>query len=761
MKSKIFNLKRFTALLSTLIVVTLSLAPWQSTPAAAQSDGGGTTYDLPKVVPHVFQGDVRNLPQIPAKPKIEFELAHPSDAKPSLSGQAAESPNLVLAPMPAPSKNFAGMSSTDACTGGPCGAGIPPDTNGDVGLQHYIQAVNSSFAIYNKTGTLLASFTEDSLWSGSGLTPCDGNSQGDPVVVYDALADRWILTNFAFALSGGVPVAPFYQCLAVSKTSDPVSGGWFLYAVRTDTGAVGQPPVSTLNDYPKFGIWTDCLYFSANGFHMPSENFVGGEFGSFSRSDMYAGLALTASLGFRPSTNDYFTMIPSNLSAPGVSGLPPSGTPNYYVQESLTAFNFRVRKFTPGTNCGGGGTLSAPTIVSQASYTFPDGDIVPQPPPATASNKLDSLFDQMMQKVQYRKVGSAESLWVTHTFRSSPTGPTGSQWAQIKVTGGTIVAAPVQQQRFNPGDGLYRWMGSIAADKAGNVALGYSTSNGTSPHFPSIAYAGRLATDPLNTLPQSERVLVAGSGSQVNSCGGSPCHRWGDYSSMSVDPTDGCTFWYTNQYYVNQAGGNTGAWHTRIGSFRFPSCAVVTRTFASQADPDGWVLESGENSNIGGSLNGTATTFNLGDDASNRQFRTILSFDTSGLPDTAVIQSAVIRIRQSGAPTGTNPFSVLGSLLVDLRKPFFGTTSLLQLGDFRFAPTVAKVGTFNKIPASGWYSVTLTVTGRNAINKLGLTQFRLYFSLDDNNNHLANFMQFFSGNAAPANRPALIIKSIP
>ena len=109
-----------------------------------------------------------------------------------------------------------------------------------------------------------------------------------------------------------------------------------------------------------------------------------------------------------------------------------------------------------------------------------------------------------MQKVQYRKVGLAESLWVTHTFRSSATGPTGSQWAQIDVTGGTIATTPVQQQNYDPADGLYRWMSSIAADVQGNVALGYSTSNGTSPNFPSIAYSGRLAGDPLNTLPQTE-----------------------------------------------------------------------------------------------------------------------------------------------------------------------------------------------------------------------------------------------------------------
>src|SRR5262249_41566314 len=156
-----------------------------------------------------------------------------------------------LAPMPGPLQNFAGLSHNDSCTGGTCGSGWPPDPNGDVGPNHYIQAVNSAYAIFTKTGTLLASFTEDQLWSGSGTTPCNGNSQGDPIVAYDGLADRWILSHFAFAVSGNNAVSPFYLCIAVSKTGDPVSGGWWLYPVRTDPGGTGKPPVNTLNDYTK------------------------------------------------------------------------------------------------------------------------------------------------------------------------------------------------------------------------------------------------------------------------------------------------------------------------------------------------------------------------------------------------------------------------------------------------------------------------------------------------------------------------------
>jgi Divergent InlB B-repeat domain len=534
---------------------------------------------IEKIVPAVFNGDVRDLPQVPQTELVRPELQAPFNAKqllPEAQVPQTEAPNIPLAPMPSPIRNFPGITRTDTCTGGQCGTGPPPDTNGAVGPNHYIQAVNSAFAIYNKSGTLLASFTENALWAGTGAPQCDGHAGGDPLVIYDALADRWILTNLAF--TGNGTTGPFYECIAVSQTSDPVSGGWYLYPIRTDTGAAGQPPVNTLNDYPKFGIWMDCLYYSANGFNSAG-SFIGGEFASFSRSDMYAGLPVTGALGFASSTNDFFTMLPSNLEAPIVgtyNGVPPAGRPNFYVQESLTAFNFRVRTFTAGSNCGSGGTLSPATTVSQTSYTVFSSDIVPQP---GTTNTLDSIDDRMMQKNQYRKVGSAESLWVVHTFRSSGSGPTGSQWAQINVTGGTIATTPVQQQLYNPADGIYRWMGSIATDIQGNVALGYSTSNGTNPNFPSIAYSGRLASDPINMLPQTETQLIAGAGSQTGPCGGT-CHRWGDYSSMSIDPSDGCTFWYTTEYFTSASnGGNSPPiWSSRIGSFKFPSCAAATPT---------------------------------------------------------------------------------------------------------------------------------------------------------------------------------------
>jgi hypothetical protein len=390
------------------------------------------------------------------------------------------------------------------------------------------------------------------------------------------LADRWILTHFAFVVSGANPLPPFYECIAVSKTSDPVLGGWWLYPLQMDPGGTGRPPAGTVNDYTKFGIWTDCIYMAANGFDVLTANtpFVGTAYASLSRSDLESGSALTWSLGFINNSSDPFTMIPSNLLGSAAGSLPPAGTPNYFVSESQAGFSFEVRTFTSGTNCGAGGTLSGPVNVSQTSYaaTPANTNIVPQP---GTTNTLDMIDDRLMQKVRYRNIGGTESLWVVHNVVTS-SGLVAPQWAQIDVSSGNIASIPVQQQIYTPDTSLYRWMGSLAVDKNGNMALGYSTSNGTSPNFPSIAYSGRLASDPTGTLPQTEVQLVAGLGSQTVTSGGTAVDRWGDYSAMSVDPSDDCTFWYTNQYYSNQTNGTNGDWQTRIGSFKFPLSVTTT-----------------------------------------------------------------------------------------------------------------------------------------------------------------------------------------
>jgi hypothetical protein len=545
-----------------------------------------TTEALDEVVPSEYNGDVRDLPPVyTPRPYLmlnEFEAPRYRKQVGSVTESAPQAPNAALAAMPSPTKNFAGLGFSTSVTGGQAGGGWPPDTNGDVGPTYYIQSVNTAFGIFNKsTGTQVAAFTENQLWNGASTSQCSTRNQGDPVVLHDAINDRWILTDFAFTVdSSGNSSGPFYQCIAVSKSGDPVGGGWWLYAIRMDAGNV---PTNTLADYPKFGLWGDgCLYMGANGFDNSTGNYAGAIFASFNTANMYSGAALTSSIGFLADTS-VFSMFPANLL-----GTTPSGTAEYFVNVSGTTFAWDVRKFTKGTNCGGSGTLGTATQVSQATYGYPGTgtgsafttDIVEQA--GAGSPPLDSLGDRIMQKVQYRKIGTAESLWVVHTTCGSAhdsnfncvsaTSPTQLQWTQINVTGGTINATPVQQQIYAPDTTKSRWMPSLAVDASGDMAMGYSYSSSTD--FPGIRYAGRLIGDTLNQLPQTEVQLVAGLSSQ-KSCsdgGGAGCttSRWGDYSSMSVDPSDDCTFWYTNEYY--STASNNGEWQTRIGAFKFPTC---------------------------------------------------------------------------------------------------------------------------------------------------------------------------------------------
>jgi Domain of unknown function DUF11/Fibronectin type III domain len=609
----------------------------------------------------------------------------PGTGKAPPAGAQALEPAIAgpLAPIPSPTQNFAGLSHDDLCGGVGCGGGWPPDPNGDVGPNHYIQAVNTAYAIYSKAGSLLASFTEDQLWSGIGTSPCNGNSQGDPIALYDALADRWILTHFAFAFSGDTPVAPFYQCIAVSQTSDPVAGGWYFYALQMDPGGAGRPPAGTLNDYAKFGVWNDCVYMAANGFS--GNTFVGSLFASFSRTDLYSGAPLTWSLGILSSSGP-FTMIPSNLS--GKAGLSlPANTPNYFVSESTTLFAFEVRKFTPGANCGAGGTLSAATNVSQASYGIPGAPNVSQP---NTSNKLDGLSDRLMQRVQYRKVGAAESLWVVHNVRgSTPVSTMRPQWAELGVTGQIVATTPVQQQIYAPDTTLHRWMGSLAVDAQGNMALGYSTSNGTAPNFPSIAYSGRLAGDPLNTLPQTETQLIAGLGSQTNTCGGAPCDRWGDYTAMSVDPADDCTFWYTNEYYSSQTNGNNGNWQTRIGSFKFPSCGP----------PQDLAIVKSHTGNFAQGQSGAIYTISVSNAGANPSSGTVSVTDAlpSGLTATAL--------------SGTGWTCVLGTLTCTRSDSLSSGAS--------FPAITLTVGVAGNAPANVTNTATLSIAGdTNSANNI-------------------------------------------
>jgi hypothetical protein len=513
---------------------------------------------------HAFHGDVRTLPQIPPekfeRPEFEEPASKPapypgtSTSAPAASVTSRGVPS-VSDPAPAPSNSFEGLDFTN------WGAGHPPDTNGDVGPTYYLQTINTSVGIFRKSdGVRVAAFTFNTLMSqGAFGNLCDTNNFGDPVVVYDTFEDRWVITDFAFQLdiSGNV-IAPQFQCFAVSKSGDPVAGGWNFYSIQVNGG---------LGDYPKFGIWPDGLYMSANVFSFGAGSaFQNARVWAFNKAQMYAGTPTIQVLSFDAPSAE-FTMLPSNARLQ--TGTPPAGSPNYFA----TVFNFvnavSIYKFHVDWNNISTSTFSGPFVtIAPTSWTNPPNTV----PSGTGGNAIDTLAVRLMVQNQYTNMGGVESLWNAHTVRGTAAANTAPRYYQIDVTGGTVAAATTQAATFNPdASAVNRFMPSVAVDHAGDMAIGYSGSSSTL--FPAIRYAGRLSGDPVNTITQDETSLIEGTGTQIGTCG-TTCTRWGDYSAMTLD-SDGCTFWYTNMYYLANGLASNLAFNTRIGAFSFPSCTPV------------------------------------------------------------------------------------------------------------------------------------------------------------------------------------------
>jgi hypothetical protein len=434
--------------------------------------------------------------------------------------------------------NFAGVGQGDY---GFSDQYAPPDTNGAVGATQYVQWVNTYFAVFNKsTGAIAAGFPKagNSVWAGFG-GGCQTNNDGDPIVQYDKAAQRWILTQFS------VSTTPYLQCVAVSTTSD-ATGSYYRYAFSYGT--------TQFNDYPKLGVWSDGYYITYNIFNN-GQTFAGSKACAFDRTKMLAGDPTATQQCFQLSSS-FGGLLPSDLDG---TTAPPAGSPNYFMNfgsNSLNLWKFHVDFATPANS-----TFTGPTNIPVAAFSAAcsgGGTCIPQP---NTNNKLDSLADRLMYRLAYRNRAGTESLVVNHTVKVSGNKRAevdGVRWYEVRISNGT--PSIFQQGTYAP-DSTSRWMGSIAMDKFGNIALGYSASS--SSVLPSIRYTGRLATDALGTM-QAENIIQAGGGSQT-----STLHRWGDYSAMTVDPVDDCTFWFTSEYLKSSGSFN---WSTRIASFKFPGC---------------------------------------------------------------------------------------------------------------------------------------------------------------------------------------------
>ena len=411
----------------------------------------------------------------------------------------------------------------------------PPDTNASVGATQVVEWVNESFAVFNKTtGALVyGPAAGNTLWAGFG-GGCQTNNDGDPIVHYDRIANRWIFTQFS------VSTTPYLQCVAVSQTSD-ATGAYNRYSFQ----------MPNFPDYPKLAVWPDAYYLSFNMFS--GNSFAGGRACALNSAAMQAGTAATA-VCFQLSSS-FGGLLPSDLDG---ATLPPAGSNNFFLSfgtNKLNLWKFHVDFVTTANS-----TFTGPTSLAVASFSEAcgGGTCVKQ---SGTNQKLDSLGDRLMYRLAYRNFGTYQTMVATHsvavgTGRKNPY--TGVRWYEIRNPGGTPTV--FQQSTYSP-DSTFRWMPSIAMDKVGNIAVGYSASS-TSIH-PSIRYAVRAPGDPLNTLG-IETNLFSGAGSQTTGLA-----RWGDYSSMALDPSDDCTFWYANEYI---ASNGTFNWHTRLASFKISTC---------------------------------------------------------------------------------------------------------------------------------------------------------------------------------------------
>lgn len=553
----------------------------------------------------------------------DVPLPQPAPAGPDPVVQSSP----AAAAAPATSSNFEGVGNGFA---GPSGTyavnSAPPDTNGAAGPNHYFQIVNTAFAIFNKTGTpVYGPVNNNTLWSGFGGS-CQTTNDGDAVVRYDQIADRWFVTQFANVRS---VTGPFYECVAVSSSSDPL-GSYYRYSFS----------YANFPDYPKVGVWPDAYYITFNMFNPAGTVFLGAKSCAYDRTAMLAGT--TASQQCFDTSATYGGLLPADLDG---STPPPAAAPNTQValgasSTQLATWKFHVDWATPSNS-----TFTGPTALSVAAYNIAcaGGTCIPQ---GGTSDQLDALSDRLMFRLAYRNFGDHESLVVNHSVTAS--GVNGVRWYELRLSAGTV--SVFQQGTYAP-DASSRWMGSIAMDKAGNIALGYSQSSSSTK--PSIRYTGRLAGDPPGTMTQGEGTVITGAGAQTDGLS-----RWGDYSAMTLDPLDGCTFWYTNEYIPADGSFN---WRTRIASFVLPGCATPpANDFSIAVSPTSASVAQGSSTTPTVSttlVRGSAQTVTLS--VTGLPTGATASFSppsvTSGNSSTMTIATT------SGTPAGTYPISVNGT----------------------------------------------------------------------------------------------------
>jgi len=600
-QSAFFNLRVLAAAVFCLLGIAVALFAQRNGPKQTQQTNRFTaTQDAPgtqkpdvaqMVGPVVLDADLRDLPYIAPKQEVEerrlTRYPFPENGAPPPLPAGYQQFQALLKRIWRPTPTMPGPLLTfDGITAAQSGCGcFPPDSDGDVGPNHYINAVNSVFRVFDKSGNPLSPITTfNSLFAPLGnSTPCGNNqNDGDPFAFYDQIADRWVISDFAFP--GAPGPGPFYECIAVSQTSDPVSGGWFLYALQHEPT---QP--TWIGDYPKMALWNNpqpggAYFLTVNLFDGPTLSFRGVRVFALDRGSMLAGgpantIAFTLSVA---DVGDSYAFVAATFRA---GDPPPAGRDEFVLSVDSPATGgvtltqvhgrlFHVDFAIPSNSTFGVGLTHQPNAEITVdgfvdAFTNTTTRIVPQ---SGTSTRLDTLGDRIMTPVVYQNRAGTESLWADQTVCTDAncSGPTGVRWYQFDVTGGAFPATAVQQQTWtNSNDGLWRWMPSIAVDDDGNTAIGYSTSSPSI--FAGIRYAGRLTNDPPGNLAQREAIMKDGAGNETDTRG-----RWGGYTMTTIDPSDGVTFWHVNQYLPSSSTGFN--WIERIGKFNFGGGGSPTPT---------------------------------------------------------------------------------------------------------------------------------------------------------------------------------------
>ncbi|HKF23452.1 MAG TPA: hypothetical protein VKE93_17900 [Candidatus Angelobacter sp.] len=588
-------------------------------------------------------------------------------AGPAAPGQdTALQSQIIAAPSIGNVTSFAGVGNGDY---GFTPNAAPPDTNLAVGATQVVQWVNESFGVFSKSGALLAGPTAgNTLFQALGAThPCAVHNDGDIIAQYDKAANRWVLTQFSVTSGSS---QGYWQCVAVSQTSD-ATGAYNVYAFNYGT--------VQFIDYPKLAVWNNAYYITYNVFNN-GQTFAGPKLCAFDRTSMLAGAAATQ-ICFQLSTS-FGGVLPADLDG---STPPPAGSPEYFIDfntNSLDIFTISNPNFTNGTATLGGPTTIPVTAFSPACN---GGTCIPQ---LGTNQQLDSLADRLMYRLAYRNFGDHEALVVNHAITSGTS--VGIRWYEIRSPGSSPTI--FQQGTFAP-DSSFRWMGSAAMDHAGNIAVGYSVSS--SSLNPAIRFTGRAPSDPLGTLG-TEINIKTGGGSQNGGL-----TRWGDYSSLSVDPVDDCTLWYTTEYLKATGSFN---WSTEIANFKFSTCG----------NPDYSVTASPASQSVtqGNSTTYTATVTPTGG------FTGSVDLTVSGLPAGATGtfnptpvtsgNSTLTVTTSSTTPTGTFPLTITGTSGTTTHTASVNlVVTAPVVGDFSIAASPAS----QTVTAGNGTSYTATITG--------------------------------------------------